>query len=128
MAHFAKLDNDNNVIDVISASDSINGEAYFLQKTGHVHKKTSFNTKLGIHYDPETQQPSSDQSKAYRKNYASIGSKYHEDIDAFVPPKSYNSWVLNPEKGDWEAPVAMPTDGKMYSWDEDSGSWVETTV
>jgi len=128
MAYFAKLNNENEVIDVVSASDAINGEAYFLQLTGYVHKQTSFNTKQGVHYDPQTQEPSADQSKAMRKNYASIGFKYHADIDAFVPPRSYDSWVLNPDKGDWEPPVAMPSDGKPYQWDEDSGSWVEGTA
>jgi len=58
-----------------------------------------------------------------RKNYAGLGYTYNADIDAFVPPKPYTSWVLN-EDAQWEAPVAMPDDGQMYSWDEDSQSWV----
>jgi len=58
----------------------------------------------------------------FRKNYASIGGIYNADIDAFVPPKPYPSWSLNAD-AQWEAPVPMPDDG-MYSWDEDSQSWV----
>ena len=125
MAYFAKLNNENEVIDVVSASDTINWEAYFLQLTGHVHKQTSFNTKGGIHYNPQTQEPSADQSKAFRKNYAQIGFKYYEDINAFVPPRSYESWVLNSDKGDWEPPIALPRDGKMYEWNEPIKNWKE---
>jgi len=58
-----------------------------------------------------------------RKNYAGVGYTYDADIDAFIPPKPYASWVLN-DAAQWEAPVAMPDDGQMYSWDEDSQSWV----
>jgi hypothetical protein len=62
-----------------------------------------------------------------RKNYAGIGYTYREDIDAFVPPKPFASWLLNAD-AQWEAPVAMPTDGKMYSWDEATTSWVEAIL
>jgi hypothetical protein len=90
--------------------------------------QTSFNTRGGVHYDPATRQPSADQSKALRKNYAGIGYSYDKDRDAFIPPHSYPSWTLNETSCLWEPPVAMPTDGKMYSWDEDAGNWVEATA
>jgi len=60
-----------------------------------------------------------------RKNYAGIGYAYDAAIDAFVPPKPYPSWVLNTNTAQWQAPIPMPTDGKMYSWDEATQSWVE---
>jgi hypothetical protein len=62
-----------------------------------------------------------------RKNYAGIGYTYNADIDAFVPPQPYPSWVLNNDTAQWEAPVPMP-EGGMYSWDEDTGSWIEMQV
>jgi hypothetical protein len=64
-----------------------------------------------------------------RKNYAGVGYTFNEDIDAFVPPKPFNSWILNEETAQWEAPVAMPEDAgsgdppKMYTWNEETVSW-----
>ena len=79
--------------------------AAFLEKLfGGVWKQTSYNGNI-------------------RNNYAGIGYTYDADIDAFVPPQPYASWVLN-DAAQWEAPVSMPDDGQMYSWDEDSQSWV----
>ena len=63
-----------------------------------------------------------------RKNYAGVGYTYDAGIDAFVPPKPYPSWVLNSSTAQWEAPVPMPNDGAMYSWDEATQSWVQVTT
>jgi hypothetical protein len=63
-----------------------------------------------------------------RKNYAGIGYSYDSGRDAFIPPKPYASWVLNENTCLWAAPVAMPTDDKMYRWDEPTTSWVEVTT
>jgi hypothetical protein len=60
-----------------------------------------------------------------RKNYAGIGYTYDAGRDAFIPPKPYASWVLNETTCLWDAPVAYPDDGKRYSWDEATTSWVE---
>jgi hypothetical protein len=60
-----------------------------------------------------------------RKNYAGIGFTYDEDRDAFIPPKPYDSWVLDEETCIWVAPVQMPSDGTDYDWDEQAGDWVE---
>lgn len=90
--------------------------------------QTSYNTRGGVHYDPNTGQPSADQSKALRKNYAGAGYAYDKERDAFIPPKPFPSWTLNEDSCLWEAPVAKPTDGKFYSWNEDSQSWVEATA
>jgi hypothetical protein len=63
-----------------------------------------------------------------RKNYAGIGYTYDAAIDAFVPPQPYPSWVLNTNTAQWEAPVPYPTDGKDYTWDEATQSWVEAAA
>ena len=86
--------------------------------------KTSYNTHGGVHYDPNTGNPSDDQSKALRKNYAGIGYKYDRNRDAFMPPQPFASWILNEETCLWEPPVPMPIDGGQYDWDESTKSWV----
>jgi hypothetical protein len=59
----------------------------------------------------------------YRGNYAGIGYSYHEVLDAFIPPKLYDSWILNEETCQWEPPVAYTEDGNDYEWNEDTSSW-----
>lgn len=125
MAYYAVLDENNIVIDMKSAGheDDWNGEVEWEKETGQVHKRTSYNTHGGIHYNPETNEPSQDQSKAFRKNYAGIGYTYDETRDAFIPPQPYPSWTLNEESCRWESPVAYPTDGEMYTWNEETQTW-----
>ena len=126
MAHFAKLDQNNVVIFVTVGRDEDNGkEDQLTARTGDVYKQTSYNTRGGVHYDPVTGQPSDNQNKAFRKNYAGLGYTYDYDRDAFIPPKPFNSWVLNETSCLWEAPVPMPTDGKRYTWNEETVSWDE---
>lgn len=131
MAHYAYIDETNAVTEVIVGPDegtepeSIESwEAYFSARGKGQSLRTSYNTRGGIHYNPETGDPSEDQSKALRKNYAGIGYTYDEERDAFIPPKPYDSWVLNEDTCLWEAPVPMPEDG-MYTWDEETTSWIE---
>ncbi len=115
MAHFAQLDSNNVVIQVIVVDNKDTADAYGTEKEhigaafcervlGGTWKQTSYNGNK-------------------RKNYAGIGYTYREDIDAFVPPQPYASWVLN-ANAQWEAPTPMPTDGQMYSWDEATTSWI----
>jgi len=126
MAHFAKLDQNNVVVFVTVGRDEDNGkEDQLTARTGDVYKQTSYNTRGGVYYDPTTNEPSVDQSKAFRKNYAGLGYTYDYDRDAFIPPKPFNSWVLNETSCLWEAPVPMPTDGKRYTWNEETVSWDE---
>lgn len=126
MAHFAKLDQNNVVIFVTVGRDEDNGkEDQLTARTGDVYKQTSYNTRGGVYYDPTTNQPGTDQTKAFRKNYAGLGYTYDYDRDAFIPPKPFNSWVLNETSCLWEAPVPMPTDGKRYTWNEETVSWDE---
>ena len=125
MAYYAVLDENNIVIDMKSAGheNDWNGEVEWKKETGQVHKRTSYNTRGGIHYDPETNEPSVDQSKAFRKNYAGIGYTYDESRDAFIPPQPYPSWILNEETCLWDSPVPYPTDGERYNWNEENQTW-----
>jgi hypothetical protein len=126
MAHFARLDGLGVVVFVTVGRDEDDGkELELCARTGDTYRQTSYNTRGGVHYDPATGEPSADQSKAFRKNYAGIGYRYDIDRDAFIPPKPYSSWILNEQSCLWEPPVAMPDDGKLYSWDEATTSWVE---
>jgi len=126
MAHFALL-NENNIVTFVTVGrDEDDGkEAELNARTGQVYRQTSYNTRGGVYYTPNTNEPDPDQSKAFRKNYAGLGYTYDEVIDGFVPPKPYPSWLLNTTTGLWDPPVPYPTDGKRYEWDEDTQSWVE---
>jgi hypothetical protein len=129
MAHFALLDENNTVVFVTVGRDEDDGkEAELSARTGQVYKQTSYNTRGGVYYTPNTNEPGPDQSKAFRKNYAGLGYEYREDIDGFVPPKPYASWVLDHVTGLWNAPIPYPNDGGQYAWSEDLGNWVELTL
>ena len=124
MAHFAKLDENNVVTFVTVGRQEDDGkEAELTARTGDVYKQTSYNTRGGVHYDPETGEPSANQSKALRLNYAGIGFTYDEEIDGFIPPKPYDSWVLDTTTGLWKAPIPMPEDENSYVWNEKTASW-----
>lgn len=117
MSHFAQIDDNNIVTNVIVAEqDFINSGA-----VGDPSKwiQTSYNTQGGEHKLGGT---------PLRKNYAGIGYTYDSGRDAFIPPKPYASWLLVEETCQWEAPVARPTDNKLYTWDEDTTSWVEIVI
>ena len=115
MAHFAELDANNVVqrVIVVANKDTADANGNEVESIG-----VAFCQKL---FGGTWVQTSYNGNK--RKNYAGVGYTYDADIDAFVPPKPYASWVLN-DAAQWEAPVAIPDDGQMYSWDEDSQSWV----
>lgn len=124
MAHFAKLDENNVVVFVTVGRQEDDGKELELQeRTGDVYRQTSYNTRGGVHYTDG--EPSADQSKALRYNYAGIGFTYDEDRDAFIPPKPYDSWVLDEATCLWTAPIPYPADGYIYTWDESEGDWVE---
>lgn len=124
MAHFAKIDNFGIVVFVTVGRDEDN-ELELCAKTGDTYRKTSYNTRGGIHYDAETGLPSEDQTKAFRKNFAGIGYQYDQPRDAFIPPKPFNSWLLNEETCQWIPPMPYPDDGKQYYWDESTKTWIE---
>ena len=121
MAHFAKLGVGNIIerVEVVSNDIATTEQAGVdflnnLYGTRDVWKKTSYNTFAGVHSLGGT---------AFRKNFAGIGSKYDEDRDAFIPPKDYESWVLNETTCRWEAPIAKPNDGQRYTWNETNQTW-----
>ena len=107
MAHFAKLDKNNIVIFVTVGRDE-DKEDELTARTGDVYKQTSYNTFGGVHQLGGT---------PLRKNFAGLGYTYDETRDAFIPPKTYPSWVLNETTCLWEAPLTEPNDG-VYMWDE----------
>ena len=132
MAHFAELNSDNIVIKIAVVNDNkikdSNGnesEALGIASCKAHHAstntwvQTSYNTQGGVHSLGGT---------PLRKNFAGVGYTYDSSKDAFIPPKPYNSWILNETTCIWEAPVAKPSDmdvSKMYKWDEDNTQWVE---
>ena len=118
MAHFVRLEN-GVVVQGIVVSDKDTADEHGVEKEdigiafcsnllGGTWKQTSYNARI-------------------RKNYAGIGYKYDATLDAFIPPQPFESWTLNEETAQWEAPTPYPDDGKRYSWDEEITSWVEVT-
>jgi hypothetical protein len=125
MAHFAKLGTGNIVerVAVVSNDIATTGQTGIdflnnLHGSRDVWKQTSYNTQGGVHTLGGT---------PFRKNYAGIGYTYDETRDAFIPPQPYNSWTLNEDTCNWEAPSAKPDDGKDYKWNEETTSWDEIT-
>lgn len=120
MAHFAQLNEENLVTQVIVVAneDTMNADGIEQESVGvnfcsnllgGKWVQTSYNARI-------------------RKNYAGIGFKYDADLDAFVPPQPYASWTLDTETAQWQSPTPMPTDGKMYTWDEETTAWVEVAA
>jgi hypothetical protein len=122
MGHFAKVV-DGKVTQIIVAEPEF--FQTFVDSSPGEWLQTSYNTRGGVHYNPETGEPSADQSKALRKNYAGMGYSYDRQRDAFIPPQPFASWVLDEATCLWNAPVPYPADGKRYAWDEATTSWVE---
>jgi hypothetical protein len=124
MAHYAELDANNYVIQVITGIDESqgDGEAIYQNVTGNVWKRTSFNSYGGVHKFGGT---------PFRKNYAGIGYTLDTTvvengvIGVFYAPQPYPSWILDTQTYFWIAPTPMPTTGGPWSWDETTQSWVE---
>ena len=123
MAHFAKLDSNNNVIDVVVVNNDVLGSpeseatgiTFLTNLTGHsIWKQCSYNSLGGQHLLGGT---------AFRKNYPGPGFIYDMTRDAFIAPQPFSSWLLNDTTCMWEPPVARPDDGKKYNWDEKTISW-----
>jgi hypothetical protein len=122
MAHYAHIT--NGIVDqvIVAEQDFIDSGA-----VGPASEwiQTSYNTRGNVHYGQDGQP---DGGVALRGNYAGVGYSYDAQADVFVPPQPYASWVLSPLTCLWEAPVAMPTDGKSYDWDEATTSWKEVVL
>jgi len=120
MAHFAKVV--NNIVTQVIVAEPEFFETFVDTSPGE-WIQTSYNIRGGIHYKPNTNEPSTDQSKALRKNYAGTGFTYDKTRDAFIPPQPYPSWTLNEETCLWDSPVPYPTDGELYIWNEETQTW-----
>jgi hypothetical protein len=121
MAHFAKLDENNIVLDV-----NVVDNEHLLDSNGVEQEAlgVSFLVRWSGGYEKWKQ---TSYNGSFRKNYAGVGHTYDSVRDAFIAPKPYESWVLEEESCLWEAPVAMPNDGKKYIWDELTTTWIEIT-
>jgi hypothetical protein len=119
MAHYAFLDENNTVTEVIvgknEGEEGVDWEAHYGAFRGQPCKRTSYNTQGNVHSGGGT---------PYRKNYAGIGYTFDAGRDAFIPQKPYASWLLNEDTCLWNAPVPYPDDGERYTWDEDTTSWL----
>ena len=121
MAHFAKIGAGSIVerVEVVhndvatsekAGADFLNG----IYNTSDTWIQTSYNTFAGEHKLGGT---------PFRKNYATVGGRYDQTRDAFIPPQNYESWILNEDTCQWDAPVAYPTDGQTYDWNETNQTW-----
>jgi len=117
MAHFAQVNENNIVTQVLVIEQDVVDTGLFGEPRSFI--QTSYNTYGGVHRLGGT---------PLRKNYAGIGYTYDTMRDAFIPPKPFNSWVLDEDTCQWNAPVAMPQDDKRYTWNEETLSWTEFTV
>lgn len=110
MAHFAELDENNIVLQVLVTDNDYPNEGYdwLVETFGGTWVQTSYNAN-------------------FRKNFAGIGFTYDSERDAFIAPQPFESWELDEDTCRWEPPVAYPADGKIYKWDEESLSWIEVT-
>ena len=122
MSHFAEIDSNNIVTRVIVISKENIDSGNWGSPSSWI--QTSYNTHGGKHYDQEGVE---DSGVALRYNYAGAGYTYDATRDAFIAPKPYPSWTLVEATCQWEAPVAYPSDGKRYNWDEATINWVEVT-
>jgi hypothetical protein len=104
MSHFAKIENGVVTFVTVGRQEDDGREQELCDRTGDTYRQTSYNTRGGVHYDPETGEPSEDQSKALRKNYAGIGFTYDEQRDAFIPPKPSFDAVLDEQTCLWVEP------------------------
>lgn len=108
MSHFAELNEDNVVVRVLVGDNDLPNEGYdwFVENLGGRWIQTSYNSN-------------------FRKHFANPGFTYDEILDAFIPPQPFGSWILDEETCQWAAPVPRPDDDKLYTWNEDSLTWIE---
>lgn len=121
MAHYAFLDQNNIVTEVIvgrdEGDDGIDWEQHYGAFRGQTCKRTSYNSFGGFHMTGGV---------PFRKNYAGIGYNYDSVRDAFIPPKPFPGWSLNEDSCLWQPPIPMPTDDQLYQWDETLAQWIVT--
>ena len=111
MSHWAEVDENNVVLRVLVGDNNMPNEGYdwFVENLGGRWVQTSYNGNI-------------------RKNFAGIGYTYDEALDAFIPPKPFESWTLNEETALWQSPVPYPQDGRLYEWNEEALAWDEVIL
>ena len=118
MSHWAEIDENNIVLRVLVGDERAMTEEesyqWLLDNLGGTWIQTSYNTRGGVHAFG---------GNPLRKNYAGIGFTYDSELDAFIPPKPHDSWLLNEETCTWEAPIPKPTDTELYVWDDETDNW-----
>jgi hypothetical protein len=113
MAHYAQINSDNIVVQVLIADESPTTIEWLVETFGETWIQTSYNTRGGIHIEGKT---------PLRYNFAVIGGHYDSDVDAFYAPQPFSSWILNKETYEWESPVSKP-EGQPTVWNEEITSW-----
>jgi hypothetical protein len=116
MTHFARVQN-GVVTDVIVIEQDMIDTGLWGPPEEWI--QTSYNTQAGVHKEGGV---------PLRKNYAGVGFTYHEELDAFIPPKPFDSWVLDETTGLWKAPIQCPQDGNAYLWNEQEQQWELSTT
>lgn len=111
MSHYAKIN--NGIVEQVTVANDIQ---WCIDTLGGEWLQTSYNTHGGVHDTGGI---------PLRKNFAGIGYTYDKERDAFIPPQTYPSWILNEETCLWEAPIPYPTNGDIYSWDEEKVAWIK---
>jgi hypothetical protein len=130
MSHFAKIENGLVTKVIVAEKDFFEK---FIDDSPGIWLQTSYNMRGGIYYDPNSNIPADPQPEIAsddgrrRKNYAGVGFTYNHELDAFIPPQPYPSWVLNEETCLWNSPVPYPTDGQVYIWNEENTVWEQIT-
>jgi hypothetical protein len=119
MAHFAQIDSNNIVLQVI-----VVGDQDCLDSNGNESESIGIKFCKSL-FGQETNWIQTSYNRNFRKNYAGNGYTYNEIRDAFIPPKQYPSWILNEDACTWEPPIPYPDDGNLYFWNEDTQSWLE---
>jgi hypothetical protein len=122
MGHYAKIVNGVVTKVIVADADFFNG---FIDDSPGEWIQTSYNTRGGVYYTPNSNVSATNQSNALRKNYAGVGYSYSPVLDAFIPPQPFPSWNLNEDTCLWSAPAPYPTDGKEYYWNEEVLNWQE---
>jgi len=131
MAHYAKVRQGKVIKVIVAEADFFDN---FVDDSPGTWIQTSYNTRGGVHYEPNSNTPHTSQSGSLRGNYAGVGYTYDSTLDVFYAPQPYNSWTLDTGSFLWESPVAYPTGDATgsytgsYSWNEDQQNWVTGSI
>ncbi len=117
MANFVELDKNNEVLRVVVVNDD-----YLKDENGNEVEQLGINHMESV-YGTDTKWIQTSYNDNMRVRFGRVGYTYNETLDAFIPPKPYDSWVLNETTADWEPPIPKPEDDQIYNWNEETQSW-----